>query len=334
MARLAPLAIASLVLCLAGAARAAAPRVAVLPVEFEGRVPEMSKVGLSQRLVEGMAQAGFEVSTGAALKNVLPRETCADAACYKQVAANLALDYLAVAHIRIREKSYVLRLQLVRGSTGEPAAPEEKETCELCGIQEVGEKLDRLARSLMAKVGAGRVGAARLTVHSDPPGASVVVDGRTAGETPLSFEVGAGAHEVALSAPGHASAQKKITLEPGVRGLVSVSLLPITSNPDGLIKAVGVRRNLGLATMAVGAASIGAGALVLALADRQRVACPQEADGRNCYRNAKLPAGMLIGGGAVAMTAGGLILFVDWSPRAPAPGAQARQWMVSAGRTF
>lgn len=335
MARLAPLAIttATFVLSLAGTALAA-PRVAVLPVDFEGRVPEMSKLGLSERLVEGLAQAGFEVSTGDSLRSVLPAQGCNDPGCYRQVAAKLGLDFLVVAQVKIREKNYSLKLTLVRGSDGKPAAPEEREACDLCGIQEVGEKLDKLATSLMAKVGTGRTAPAHLTVHSEPSGASVTIDGRVAGETPLSLPVPAGSHDVALAAAGHAATMKKVTLDPGVRGLLSVNLLPMSGGGDGVIKATGVRRNLALASMGVGAAAIGGAALLLALADRKPVACPVPVAGKTCYRNAKLPAGIMIGAGASLIGAGGLILFVDWGPSGSGGMAGARQWMVSAGRTF
>src|SRR5437773_1727401 len=130
MARLAPHAILLLALTLTAATAAAAPRVAVLPVEFEGRVPEVRRVGLPQR---------------------------------------------------------------------------------------VGEKLDKLASSLMAHAGTRRSDPARLTVQSEPAGASVTVDGRAAGETPLSLDLSPGAHEVAFVASGHAGTHKKVVLEPGIR---------------------------------------------------------------------------------------------------------------------
>src|SRR5207247_1393022 len=83
-----------------------------------------------------------------------------------------------------------------------------------------GEKLDKLASSLMAHAATPRSDPARLTVQSDPAGASVTVDGRAAGETPLSLDLSPGAHEVAFVASGHAATHKKVVLEPGIRGLL------------------------------------------------------------------------------------------------------------------
>src|SRR5687768_4317802 len=99
MARLRPLAVlATTLLCgLLTSTALAAPRVAVLPVEFDGRVPDVSRITLSERLVEGLARAGFEVSAGdvlaSALHNNPAPESCKAPACYRQIAAKLALDF-------------------------------------------------------------------------------------------------------------------------------------------------------------------------------------------------------------------------------------------------
>jgi hypothetical protein len=348
MARFSPLAASTVALTLIATTAIAAPRVAVLPVEFDGRVPDVSRISLSERLVEGLARAGFEVSAGDVLKGALRNnpapETCHAPGCYRQIAAKLALDFLVVAQVKIRERNYELKLQLVKGRDGKPSA-EELESCELCGISEVGEKLDKLASSLMSHVGQ-RTDPARLTVQSEPAGASVTVDGRAAGDTPISVDLSAGTHEVAVAAPGHASTQKKIILEPGVRGLISVDLLPLSGPVLG--GASGPPRVFGLITMGVGAIAVASGAAVLIAADHKPVLCPaalgqpaqtklplpDDPSMRHCYRNARLPAGMLLGGGAAALLTGGLILFVDWGPARPGATAQAHQWMVSASRTF
>jgi hypothetical protein len=338
MARLGPPAGLTLSLTLVATTAVAAPRVAVLPVEFEGRVPEVSRISLNERLVEGLARAGFEVSAGDVLKNALPNgpapETCRAPGCYNEIAAKLALDFLVVAQVKIRERNYALQLQLLGGRDGKPSA-EAHEVCELCGIQEVGEKLDKLASSLMSHVGTARGDPARLTVQSEPMGAAVTIDGRAAGDTPLSLELSPGPHEVAVAAPGHAGTRKKILLDPGVRGLVSVDLLPLGRRPRGALKARGPLREFGMLSMGVGIAAVATGAVVLLSYDHKVITCPS-GQGGTCYRNTRLPAGLLFGAGGVALVSGGLLLFVDWSPAVPVPAAsaQARQWMVSAGGTF
>src|SRR5262245_37606355 len=116
-----PAALAVAFTLIASTAIAVTPRVAVLPVDFEGRVPDVSRISLSERLVEGLARAGFEVSAGDVLKSALHNnpapETCHAPNCYKQIATKLALDFLVIAHVKIKERNYELKLQLVKGST-------------------------------------------------------------------------------------------------------------------------------------------------------------------------------------------------------------------------
>jgi hypothetical protein len=318
---------------------AAAPRVAVLPVEFDGRVPDVSRITLSERLVEGLARAGFEVSAGdvlaSALHNNPAPDSCHAPACYRQIASKLALEFLVIAQVKIKDRNYELKLQLVRGRDGKPSS-EERVVCELCGIQEVGQKLDTLASSLMSRVGTPRSDPARLTVQSEPTGASVTVDGRAAGETPLQLDLSPGGHEVALSAAGHVGASKKITLEPGIRWMVSVDLLPLavarSSQHSGPPDAIW------WAAMGIGAGAVGTGLAIWQWVDHEELVCPGEKmvlRDRKCYRNAKLPVGLLLGAGGLAILTGGTMLFVDWGKAPGAEGpAQARQWMVSASGTF
>jgi hypothetical protein len=333
MARFWPQAALTAALTLIASTAIAAPRVAVLPVDFEGRVPDVSRISLSERLVEGLARAGFEVSAGDVLKSALHNnpapETCHAPACYRQIATKLGLDFLVIAQVKIKERNYELKLQLVKGRDGKPQA-DERESCELCGISEVAEKLDKLASSLMSQVGGSRNDPAHLTVQSAPAGASVTVDGRSAGETPLSVELSAGTHEVALAAPGHAGASKKISLDPGIRGLVSVDLLPLRGTASA-----GPPRAVWWTAVAAGAVSVGAGLAMLKFLDRKEVDCPDPKSMNKCFRNAKLPAGLLLGAGGLAMVTGGAMLFVDWGPsQGGGETAQARAWMVSASHTF
>jgi TolB-like protein len=337
MARFWPQAALSVALTLIASTAIGAPRVAVLPVEFDGRVPDVSRISLSERLVEGLARAGFEVSAGDVLKSALHNnpapESCHAPACYKQIAAKLSLDYLVLAQVKIKERNYELKLQLVKGRDGKPSS-EERESCELCGIQEVGEKLDKLASSLMSHVGPQRSDPAHLTVQSEPAGASVTVDGRAAGETPLSVELSPGSHEVAVAAAGHAGANKKIILEPGIRGLVSVDLLPLS----GGSARSGPPPALWWAAIGVGAGAVGTGLAIWQFVDHQEVVCPGEAKiltNRRCFTNARLPVGLLLGAGGLAILTGSTMLFVDWGhTQGAGETAHAQHWMVSASGTF
>ncbi len=158
-----------------GAAPAAATFVAVLAPEFSQRISEGARSTLVQRLVEGLKVARFDVLAGDDIGRRLGVDVAAAACrsreCYPQLAAKLRVAYLVVATIRQAERSYDLQLQLVRGRSGDVAA-EIRERCDICGIEEVGEKMGLAASTLRTKLEALMVGPARLTVRSQPSGAS------------------------------------------------------------------------------------------------------------------------------------------------------------------
>jgi hypothetical protein len=322
-----------------GAAAWAAPkpRVALLRFEFQGRVPEVSQVWLTERLVEGMGIAGFEVSAGEVLKSALETgpalESCRDERCYRLIAGRLALDYLVIATLKIAERNYEMKVNLVAGRDGRVAG-EETGRCELCGIQEVGAKLITMGQALRTYVDAGRPAPARLTVQSQPSGASVTIDGRAAGETPLSIELPPGAHDLALSASGHAASRKKISLAAGVSEILSIDLLPLYGAPGPVPRFI-PWQPIGWAAVVVGVATAAAGGVVLYF-DGTKVECPAPMPMGECTRNMKILAGALFGAGGTAVAMGGLLLILTADPSGPstAEAVAGRSWVLSARKTF
>jgi tetratricopeptide (TPR) repeat protein len=71
---------------------------------------------------------------------------------------------------------------------------------------EVSERIRKLSEALAGK------GIQQLTVLSTPPGATVAIDGRAVGVTPLTIELAPGAHAALLTARGYDDAQRPFTL--------------------------------------------------------------------------------------------------------------------------
>jgi hypothetical protein len=168
----------------------------------------------------------------------------------------------------------------------------------------------------------------------------VTIDGRAAGETPLSLELPPGSHDLTLSASGHATSKKKVTLDAGVRGLVSVGLIPLGTGVAAPVLAGRYWLAMGWAALALGAAAVGAGVGVFTL-DGDYVACPGPpvVDGQNrtaCRANTRLAAGALMGAGAATMAAGGFFLFMGWGSGSSGPGEAvlARDFNLSVGGKF
>jgi hypothetical protein len=68
---------------------------------------------------------------------------------------------------------------------------------------------------------------ASITLDSSPPGADLVLDGKSIGKAPWSGELGAGGHQVAATLPGHSRAREEVVVVAGQERRVVVELLPL-----------------------------------------------------------------------------------------------------------
>jgi len=94
------------------------------------------------------------------------------------------------------------------------------------------------------------VAPASLRVESSPEGATVHIDGKRRGQTPLGLDkIRPGKHLVAISKQGHIDYLQTVELRPAERGTVTATLVPVTglvlvkSDPDGVdVKLNGIDR--------------------------------------------------------------------------------------------
>jgi hypothetical protein len=289
-------------------AEAAGALVAVLPPDYSANVSEGARTTLMQRLVEGLKAARFNVLIGDELQKRLgagaATMACRTPDCYPALAQRLRVAYLVVVTVGQHERNYGITLVLVRGRSGEKAA-EVQERCDICGIEEVGEKMGLAASSLRTKLEALMVGPARLTVRSTPVGAYVSLDGKEIGQTPLEREVPGGQHTLRLRHRGHIAAERTVTLVPEIAETVDVTLIRAAATfPYAAV---------GWTALATGLAAIGAGAALVAIDGRQ-ISCSaaqQDAFG-HCpkVRNTRALGAALAGVGAALATGGGLFLWL------------------------
>ena len=123
----------------------------------------------------------------------------------------------------------------------------------------------------------------RLSVSTDPVGASVYVDGRLAGRTPLALDqLSAGEHRVRIQQPGYLENARVIAIESGKVTTVSARLTPGTTRGTPVTREAGAARDADAAVDAQGGqggsgskkwlwiavAGGGAAAAVFALKDR------------------------------------------------------------------
>ncbi|MGK0361278.1 MAG: tetratricopeptide (TPR) repeat protein [Bradymonadia bacterium] len=188
--------------------------------------------------------------------------------------------------------------------------------------QAVRAAIDRL-RGAVASLTPASLGpaAGALTVTSTPVGATVFVDGRPAGQTPLALTTAAGVHYVTISKDGFSRASREVTVVDGQSTAHAATLVPTTQ-----ITARGEDDLAGWMLVGFGSTLLIGGSVFGALAlDQDARLDAIEAGDRRATRDefntaqdtgrlyAYLADGLLIGGLAAAVT-GGIVLLTDDTP--------------------
>jgi hypothetical protein len=296
-------------------------RVAVLRLGFEGGVPEAARDLFGERLVEGLAAAQFEVLAGLTVHHRLATAgidpaTCDGGNCLARAASALEVGFLVVGSVDEHDKTYEITLELVNGRSGVPIGT-NRERCEICGVEEAGEKVGLAASALRARLEALARTPARFIIRSRPTGARVVVDGDDVGRTPLDHELSGGVHRIELSAEGFDPLARTVTAVSGVDETRDYDLVPLPTKFP-FAKAGWGALVLGVAALATGIAGV--------VADGHEASCPVQSQGDfghcpNVYDTGRAGAA-LVGVGAVAATLG--ITWIYFSRMGtPAPGEPA-----------
>jgi hypothetical protein len=315
----------------AGSALAQAPvppqmqgslRVAVARLDFEGKIPAALQELFSQRLVEGLSAARFEVLRGSdvQLKLTGPNQGllgCKDLSCYPAMAYALQASYLITAQVAESNKTYTMVLEIINGRTGGVLAS-NRERCETCGVEEAGEKMGLAASALRERLETVSRAPARFIIRSRPAGAGVLMDGRQAGVTPLDMELPGGPHHLQLVMSGHDSLSRSFTVVSGVDEAMDLDLVAIPSRFPF--------RRAGWGSVAGGATLLLAGLITMGF-DNHEISCGEadkDPNGRCPWvRSTKWWAVTMVGVGAAAATIGGVFLYLAPQPGSTTLGASA-----------
>ena len=305
-----------------GAPKTERPRVAVVRLNFTGNVAEAARELFGQRLVEGLAVAEFDVTSGAPVADKLKgagidQPGCTDEACYRRASPALGVAYLVAGAVGERQKTYEITLELVNGRTGAVIGT-HRERCEICGVEEAGEKMGLAASALRARLEAVAKAPARFVIRSRPPGALVTMDGQMIGRTPIDREIPGGAHTLQISADGYDPTERSLTVVSGVDETLDLELVPVPSKFPF--------RTAGWAAIALGAAALAGGIYAEAI-DGNEIACSdaEKDPWGHCphLRNTRVLAAALVGLGVGSATLGGLWLYLGQGrgarPEAGAP---------------
>jgi TolB-like protein len=307
------------------------PQVAVIKLTFGGSVAEAARELFAQRLVEGLAVADFQVSAGPpvsarlAASGIVPA-ACTDDACYRRAALALGVAYLVAGAVGERQKTYEIVLELVNGRTGASIGT-HRERCEICGVEEAGEKMGLAASALRARLEAVARAPARFVIRSRPAGALVAVDGQPVGRTPLDREIGGGAHALQISAEGYDVSDRSLTVVAGVDETLDVELVRVPSKFPF--------RTAGWTALAIGVAALAGGIWAEAL-DGQEIPCAaaDKDPFGHCpnIRSTRVLAATLIGLGMASGTLGGVWLYLGQGAQRPADAKTAMFGLGVSGR--
>jgi hypothetical protein len=287
-------------------------RLAIGRLSWSGNIPQPLRKTLAERLVDGLRVASFEVlRQGADSALSSPAAACTDADCWRGVAGSLGVSYLVAAAVEERDKTFAITLELLSGRSGGVVGT-TRERCEICGAEEVGEKMALATATLRARLEALAQAPSRFVIRTRPDGASVRLDGKPAGRTPLDVNLVSGQHEVVIERDGFSPLERSFVATSGVDETLDLDLVRLpTTFPF---------RAAGWAAIGAGVALAAGGIYVLSM-DGNEVKCSgSDKDPLgHCPKvyQTNLLGASLLGLSAVSATLGGVWLYLD----RPASGA-------------
>jgi hypothetical protein len=307
----------------------AAERLAIGKIEWAGNIPQPLRRTLADRLGDGLKAVAFEVlKPGGQVPIDGQAQECTDAACWQKSGQALGVSYLISAGVEEHEKSFAIMLELINGRTGVVVGT-NRERCEICGAEEVGEKMSLAAATLRARLESLAQAPARIVIRTNPHGARVKLDGRAMGQTPVDTNLSSGQHTVLIEHEGYTPLERTISATSGVDETLDLDLVRVpTSFPFGAA---------GWAAIGAGVALAGGGLYFLSK-DGEEVSCAaavkaMDSDQKDCPEvyDTKVLGASLLGLSAVSITLGGVWLYMD-QPGSEAPSNE-RAAAGGGGRT-
>ena len=236
-------------------------RAAVLPLAVEGEdLPAADRAELTGRLVEGLRRGQFDVIAPDEVLAADPSAaTCRAPGCYTAIAKAAGATHVVHFVVTAQDRDYQVDVVLVDGKSGARVAS-SADSCQICGVAEVGDILDAAASTLRTKLDNLAQGPATLVVASAPAGARVSIDGELKGVTPFNGPVLAGKHVLRLSLDGYITVEREVTFVEGIEETQSFELEKVPSRLPA--------RPWGWVSLGVGLAGVGTAVAFTALDDR------------------------------------------------------------------
>lgn len=270
-----------------------APTLAVAPLRITGDVAPGVAQRLTSVLMETLLDAGLNTRAMASLACGVTDATCLSAA-----AADAGARYLLVVDVAVDDRDQHVSMRLVQGRSGEVAASTAGD-CEICGVAGAADLLREQIGQIDRAIQTEAADTSTLIIQSTPDGASIVVDGESAGSTPTQLRLAAGQHTIVAQYSNHETTRRTITTVGGVRKELEISLVPVETVEPNPKKT---QRTIGWVTLGLGVGSIGGGIALLAVHQRARSCSSDVVD-----VNGKCPDRLNTVAGGATLTSLGII---------------------------
>ncbi|MBL8635640.1 MAG: PEGA domain-containing protein [Myxococcales bacterium] len=155
---------------------------------------------------------------------------CTDSECQAELCQKSELRQLVSLRVWRDGDDWQLVGQLYDAQMADFAA-EVSTSCLGCEPGKLGARLSGLTTELLHKAQQRKTG--MLEVTSQPPGATVRLNGMRLGQTPLVVTTFAGEHRVEIQKPGFAHYQNEVVVEPGRGAALDALLVVEPGSPSG-----------------------------------------------------------------------------------------------------
>lgn len=293
---------------------ASTTRAAILPLVVEGdELPPADRDQLTVRVVAGLQRGAFEVVLPEQVIAAVPdAASCSDPGCFASIASATGATHVVRAVVKVEDRDYQVRMTLADGDDGVELASAD-DSCQICGVAEVGDLIDTAAATLRTKLDSLEQGPATLIVTSTPVGARVSIDGELKGTTPFDAPVIAGKHVLRISMDGFITIEREVNFVEGIEETQSFELDKVPSRLPA--------RPWGWVSLGVGIAGLGTATAFAVLGQtevnyRLGGSCPQQDPDGDCpevWNTEAIVLGTAIAG--AALTTLGVAILLNSSRR-------------------
>lgn len=258
----------------------AADQITIAVIDFEARgiAPHEAAI-IAERVRGNLVKSGlYKVMERGQMEAVLQEQgfqnsgACTDASCVVEMGQLLAVKKILNGSVGKIGSMYTVDIKVIDIKTGQITlthSEDVKGSVESVLLEAVPRITERLTKEATSAANTGSY----LSVESSPAGASVTLDGKEIGTTPVKgMEVEAGKHKVVVALEGYVSQERTVTLVKGRNEQMAFTLsatreLLASQQQQSEAKKKTVGKVLRWTGVGIGVAGIGAATAMWLLAD-------------------------------------------------------------------